>query len=74
MQPKRNGCVVPRRFLSSTRLMMRILGIIASPERRREMKQYAGFVLFEPENTGERKATSNHYAKQCHPADADRRG
>lgn len=29
-----------------TRFVMRILGFFASPERRRQMKQYAGFVLF----------------------------
>jgi methyltransferase (TIGR00027 family) len=63
----------PAPFPLITRFMMRILGIIASPERRREMKQYAGFVLFEPENTEERAATRNHFAQQEHPADADRR-
>lgn len=38
----------PAPFPLTIRLVMRILGIFASPERRREMKRYAGFVLFEP--------------------------
>jgi methyltransferase (TIGR00027 family) len=38
----------PPPFPLITRLVMRILGLLASPERRREMKQYAGMVLFEP--------------------------
>lgn len=37
----------PAPFPLVTRVVMRILGFFASPERRREMKQYAGFVLFE---------------------------
>lgn len=38
----------PAPFPLAIRLMTRVLGIFASPTRRREMKQYAGFVLFEP--------------------------
>jgi methyltransferase (TIGR00027 family) len=38
----------PAPFPVTIRLVMRIMEIIASPERRREMKRYAGFVLFEP--------------------------
>ena len=38
----------PAPFPLTIRLVMRVLGIFASPERRREMKRYAGFVLFEP--------------------------
>jgi methyltransferase (TIGR00027 family) len=38
----------PAPFPITIRLVMRIMEIIASPERRREMKRYAGFVLFEP--------------------------
>ena len=38
----------PAPFPLATRFIMRILGFFASPERRREMKQYAGIVLFEP--------------------------
>jgi methyltransferase (TIGR00027 family) len=38
----------PAPFPLTTRLVMRVLGIFASPARRREMKRYAGFVLFEP--------------------------
>jgi methyltransferase (TIGR00027 family) len=60
----------PAPFPLVTRLGMRILGMFASPERRREMKQYAGFVLFEPANTGERTATRNRDAQQEHAADA----
>ncbi|MEJ2693304.1 MAG: SAM-dependent methyltransferase [Candidatus Thiodiazotropha sp.] len=41
----------PAPFPLATRFMMRILGFFASPEQRRAMKQYAGFVLFEPANT-----------------------
>lgn len=37
----------PAPFPLTTRLVMRILGMLASPERRQEMKRYAGFVLFE---------------------------
>jgi methyltransferase (TIGR00027 family) len=37
----------PAPFPLGTRLVMRIIGILVSPERRREMKRYAGFVLFE---------------------------
>lgn len=44
-----------------TRFAMRILGFFASPERRREMKQYAGgFVLFEP---AKQAATRNRGAQ-----------
>jgi len=39
----------PPPFPLIIRLAMRILGLLASPERRREMKQYAGMVLFEAE-------------------------
>jgi hypothetical protein len=60
----------PAPFPLSTRLVMRILGFIASPERRREMKQYAGFVLFEPANTEERAAMGNRDAQQEHAANA----
>lgn len=38
----------PAPFPPAVRFMMRILRLFASPERRREMNQYAGFVLFEP--------------------------
>jgi len=41
----------PAPFPLVPKLMMRILGFFASPERRREMNQYAGFVLFEPANS-----------------------
>lgn len=41
----------PAPFPVTMRLVMRILEIIASPERRREMKRYAGFILFEPAET-----------------------
>ncbi len=41
----------PAPFPLVTRFVMRIIGFFASPERRREMNQYAGFVLFEPANT-----------------------
>ena len=40
----------PAPFPLITRFVMGILGLAVSPERRREMKQYAGFVLFKPEN------------------------
>lgn len=40
----------PAPFPLITRFVMRILGFFASPERRREMKQYAGFVLFDHAN------------------------
>lgn len=46
-----------------TRFVMRILGFFTSPERRRAMKQYAGFVLFEPANTEEMAQTRYHGAK-----------
>jgi methyltransferase (TIGR00027 family) len=36
----------PAPFPLLRRLTMRILGMLASPEKRREMQQYAGFVLF----------------------------
>lgn len=38
----------PAPFPLAIRVVMRIAGIFASPQRRREMKCYAGFVLFEP--------------------------
>jgi len=41
----------PPPFPLLIKLVMRILGLLASPERRREMKQYAGMVLFESERT-----------------------
>jgi methyltransferase (TIGR00027 family) len=34
------------------RLLTRVAGLFASPRRRREMQQYAGFVLFEPADQG----------------------
>jgi methyltransferase (TIGR00027 family) len=40
----------PAPFPLITRFVMGILGLAVSPGRRREMKQYAGFVLFKPEN------------------------
>jgi methyltransferase (TIGR00027 family) len=45
----------PAPFPLLSRIMMRILGFFASPKRRREMKQYASFVLFEPTNTEKRE-------------------
>lgn len=41
----------PAPFPVTMRLVMRIMEIVASPERRREMKRYAGFILFEPAET-----------------------
>lgn len=41
----------PAPFPATIRLVMWIMQLIASPERRREMKRYAGFVLFEPAET-----------------------
>ncbi|GAA5181273.1 class I SAM-dependent methyltransferase [Niveibacterium umoris] len=41
----------PAPFPLITRLVMRILAFAASAERRREMKRYAGFVLFESADT-----------------------
>jgi len=38
----------PAPFPVVIRLVVRVLQLFASPERRREMKQYAGLVLFEP--------------------------
>jgi hypothetical protein len=38
----------PAPFPLTRRLVMRVLGVFMSPERRREMKRYAGFVLFKP--------------------------
>jgi len=65
----------PAPFPYVARVTMRILGFFASPERRRKMKQYAGFVLFEPTSTEERAATRNTDAQQEHTADAkNRRG
>jgi len=49
----------PAPFPPLIRVMMRLLGMLASPKRRREMKQYAGFVLFEPADTTERTASKN---------------
>ena len=65
----------PAPFPLVTRLVMRILGFFASSERRQEMKQYAGFVLFEPINTEKRVVTRNREAQQEHAADVkNRRG
>lgn len=65
----------PAPFPLPIRLAMRILGLFASLARRREMKRYAGFVLFEPAKTEERAATRNRDAQQEHAADAkERRG
>ena len=38
----------PAPFPVITRVAMSFLGALASPERREQMKRYAGFVLFEP--------------------------
>jgi methyltransferase (TIGR00027 family) len=38
----------PAPFSPMVRLLTGVLALLAPPERRREMKQYAGFVLFEP--------------------------
>jgi O-methyltransferase involved in polyketide biosynthesis len=38
----------PAPFPWHIRLITSVLGILMLPEKRREMKQYAGFVLFEP--------------------------
>lgn len=59
----------PAPFPRVTRLVMRILRIFASSERGREMKQYAGFVLFEPVNAEEQTATRHRGAQQFVPAD-----
>jgi methyltransferase (TIGR00027 family) len=65
----------PAPFPLTIRVVMRIMEIFASPQRRREMKRYAGFVLFEPAKPEERAATKNSDAQQEHAADAkDRRG
>ncbi|MFD2113765.1 class I SAM-dependent methyltransferase [Thiorhodococcus fuscus] len=53
----------PAPFPPATRFVMRILGFFASPERRREMKQYAGFVLFEPAKTEEQAIAKKHEAQ-----------
>ena len=53
----------PAPFSFITKFVMRILGFAASPERRREMKQYAGFVLLKPERTEEKAATRNRNAQ-----------
>ncbi len=37
----------PPPFPLPLRLLLRVFGLLASPERRRQMKKYAGFVLFE---------------------------
>jgi methyltransferase (TIGR00027 family) len=58
----------PAPFPLVTRLVMRILGIFATPERRREIKQYAGFVLFEPANIEERASMPNRDAQREHAA------
>lgn len=41
----------PAPFPLVTRIVMRTLELFASPVRRQEMRQYAGFVLFEPSQT-----------------------
>ncbi len=38
----------PAPFPLPVRLVMRVMTMLASPTRREQMKQYAGFVLFEP--------------------------
>jgi methyltransferase (TIGR00027 family) len=43
----------PAPFPLHLRLLMRVAGLLASPRRRREMHQYAGFVLFEPATKSE---------------------
>lgn len=63
----------PAPFPLAISLGMRILGIFASPERRREMKRYAGFVLFEPAETENRAAMRSRDAQQEHAADAKER-
>jgi len=65
----------PAPFPLITRFLIGILGFFASPERRREMKQYAGFVLFERASTEKWASTKNRNAQQEHAADAkSRRG
>jgi len=61
----------PAPFPLVTTLVMDILGFFASPERRREMKQYAGFALLEPVNTDKWMATRNRDAQQKHSAEAE---
>ena len=41
----------PPPFPLTVRVVMRVLRIFSLPERRREMRQYAGFVLFAPAET-----------------------
>ena len=60
----------PAPFPIVTKLVMHTLTFFASPERRQEMKQYAGFVLFEPAKTEERAATRNCDSRQEHATDA----
>lgn len=57
----------PAPFPLGIRIMLRILGAFASPSRRREMKQYAGFVLFEPKNTSTQTITRT---RDAHTDDA----
>lgn len=65
----------PAPFPLLIRLGMRILGLFASLERRREMKRYAGFVLFESATTQELAVARNRDAQQEHAAGAkERRG
>ena len=59
----------PAPFPPVTRVVMRVLGFLASPERREQMKRYAGFVLFEPTDTTGRAATRRRDAQQAHAAD-----
>ena len=41
----------PAPFPFAIRLLVRLVRLLVSPERRREMERYAGFVLFEPAET-----------------------
>jgi hypothetical protein len=43
----------PPPFPLTIRLLTRVAGLFASAQRRREMQQYAGFVLFEPAGNSE---------------------
>lgn len=60
----------PAPFPYVARVAMRILELFASPERRREMKQYAGFVLFEPACADEQAGARNSGTQQEHTAGA----
>jgi methyltransferase (TIGR00027 family) len=50
----------PAPFPLAMKFMMRVLGVFASPEQRREMKRYAGFILFEPEGTAKQAADAKY--------------